>query len=214
MKSFFWLFLVGIGLCCAEVYDFQIARVKYDGGGDWYNDPEVIPNLADELRRRANVNAAPNEAQVELDDPELFRYPILYLTGHGNMRLSEAEVEGLRTYLESGGFLYADDDYGIDTSFRREMDRVLPGEEWRELPFDHPVYHVLYDFPDGVPKIHEHQEGPPRAYGRFVKGRLAVLYTFNTNVSDGWTDAHDDSPETMEKAFRFGVNIILYALGY
>jgi hypothetical protein len=201
-------------LSVAEVFDFQIARVKYDGGGDWYNDPEVIPNLVSVLERRTGVKASPEEARVELDDPDLFRYPVLYVTGHGNVRLTESEVRGLRAYLEAGGFLYADDDYGMDRSFRREMARVLPESEFREIPFDHPLFHVFYEFPGGMPKIHEHEEGPPRAFGLFVKDRLAVLYTYNTNVTDGWTDAHEDPPETQEKAFRIGVNIVLYALGY
>jgi hypothetical protein len=209
-----WVFLLVAGLAFGEVYDFQIARVQYDGGGDWYNDPDVIPNLVRELESRTGVRAAPDEAKLELSDPELFRYPILYLTGHGNVRLEESEVLGLRKYLESGGFLYADDDYGMDPSFRREMGRVLPESEWVELPFDHPVFHIFYEFPDGAPKIHEHEEGPPKTFGLLVKGRLAVLYTFNTNISDGWTEAHEDPPEVREQAFRMGINIVLYALGY
>ncbi len=190
----------------------QIARLKYSGGGDWYNDPDAIPNLAREVNARTNIRVATDETQVSLLDDKLFSYPFLFMTGHGNIAFSDEEVVRLRQYLESGGFLYADDDYGMDESFRREMARVLSGCELVELPFDHPIYHAVYDFGNGLPKIHEHEEGPPHGYGLYVGGRMAVFYTFNTNISDGWTAAHKDPPEVREQAFRVGVNIIAWFL--
>jgi len=189
---------------------WQIARLKYDGGGDWYNDPDAIPNLAREVNRRTGIRLVEQEAQISLLDEKLYNYPFLFMTGHGNISFSEAEVTRLRGFLEAGGFLYADDDHGMDEAFRREIARVLPRNDLVELPPDHPLFSIHYRFPDGIPKIHEHEEGPPRAFGMFVDGRLAVLYTFNTNISDGWSDAHDNPPEVREQAFRMGVNILAW----
>jgi len=189
---------------------FQIARLKYGGGGDWYNDPELIPNLCQEVNRRTSIQMSIDEAQVSLLDEKLYQYPFLFMTGHGNVSFTDEEVVRLRHYLEAGGFLYADDDYGMDESFRREMKKVFPNSELVELPFDHPIYHSFYDFFEGPPKIHEHYEGPPRGYGIFVGGRLVVFYTYNSNVSDGWTDRYNDPPEKREQALRMGVNIIAW----
>ncbi len=189
---------------------FQIARLKYGGGGDWYNDPELIPNLCQEVNRRTSIQMSIDEAQVSLLDEKLYQYPFLFMTGHGNVSFTDEEVVRLRHYLEAGGFLYADDDYGMDESFRREMKKVFPSSELVELPFDHPIYHSFYDFFEGPPKIHEHYEGPPRGYGIFVGGRLVVFYTYNSNVSDGWTDRYNDPPEKREQALRMGVNIIAW----
>jgi len=190
----------------------QIARLKYAGGGDWYNDPDAIPNLAKEVNARTNIRVSTDEAQVSLLDEKLYQYPFLFMTGHGNVSFSEEEVKRLRHFLETGGFLYADDDYGMDAAFRRELARVFPNSQLVELGFDHPVYHQVYAFPSGLPKIHEHEEGPPQGYGLFVGGRMVVFYTFNTNISDGWTAAHQDPPEVREQAFRVGVNVISYFL--
>jgi hypothetical protein len=189
---------------------FQIARLKYGGGGDWYNDPELIPNLCQEVNRRTSIKMSIDEAQVSLLDEKLYQYPFLFMTGHGNVSFTDEEVVRLRHYLEAGGFLYADDDYGMDESFRREMKKVFPNSDLVELPFDHPIYHSFYDFFEGPPKIHEHYEGPPRGYGIFVGGRLVVFYTYNSNVSDGWTDRYNDPLEKREQALRMGVNIIAW----
>ncbi|MCL6465462.1 MAG: DUF4159 domain-containing protein [candidate division WOR-3 bacterium] len=189
---------------------FQIARLKYGGGGDWYNDPELIPNLCQEVNRRTSIKMSTDEAQVSLLDEKLYQYPFLFMTGHGNVSFTDDEVVRLRHYLETGGFLYADDDYGMDESFRREMKKVFPNSDLVELPFDHPIYHSFYDFFEGPPKIHEHYEGPPRGYGIFVRGRLVVFYTYNSNVSDGWTDRYNDPPEKREQALRMGINIIAW----
>jgi len=153
-----------------------------------------------------------DEAQVSLLDDKLYQFPFLFMTGHGNISFSDEEVRRLRHYLQSGGFLYADDDYGMDESFRREMKKVFPNSELVELPFDHPIYHCFYDFPSGLPKIHEHYEGPPKGYGIFIGGRMVVFYTYNSNISDGWTDRYNDPPEIREQAIRMGINIITYFL--
>jgi hypothetical protein len=197
------------GLAAAQL---QIARLKYGGGGDWYNDPDATPNLAKEINSRTNIRVSTDEAQLSLLDEKLYQYPFLFMTGHGNISFSDDEVNRLRHFLETGGFLYADDDYGMDVAFRREMARVFPNSQLVELGFDHPIYHEVYDFPSGLPKIHEHAEGPPRGYGIFVGGRMVVFYSFNTNISDGWTAAHKDPPEVREQAFRVGINLVSYFL--
>ena len=194
--------------------DLVIGRVKYGGGGDWYNDPSMIPNLCREISRRTSLRAEEEEAVVSLADESLFNYPFIFLTGHGNIKFVDREIRNLRTYLVSGGFLYADDDYGMDEAFRREMKRVFPDEELVELPFDHDIYHIFYDFPAGLPKIHEHDEKSPQGFGIFHDGRLVAFYTYETNISDGWADPeiHNDPPDKREEAFQMGINIILYAL--
>jgi len=196
-------------------YDITIARVKYRGG-DWYNNPCIVPNLAAEINRRTTINANPDQHVIGLQDPDLFSYPFIFLTGHGEIKFSDEEIASLREYLISGGFLYADDDYGMDEAFRREMSRVFPGLYFVELPFCHPIYHCFYSFPAGPPKIHEHGEKPPKGYGIFYKGRLVVYYTYETNISDGWADpdVHKNPDEIREKAFKMGINIIVYAMSY
>jgi hypothetical protein len=189
-----------------------LARLQYGGGGDWYNDPDELVNLAREINRRTNIACHPEQAVVELTDDKLFNYPFLYITGHGNIKFTDAEVERLRTFLANGGFLYADDDYGMDQSFRRELARVLPDNSLVELPYDHAIYHMVYDFPEGLPKIHEHAEGPPKGFGIYYQDRMVVFYTWNTNISDGWSDVHNDSLAKREAAFKTGVNIVSYAL--
>lgn len=192
-----------------------LARVKYSGGGDWYNDQEADVNMLEYLRSNTSVNVRPQFEYVELTSDNIFNYPILFLTGHGNIDFSPAEARRLRAYLDNGGFLYIDDDYGLDTAVRREMRKVFPEQEMRELPFDHPLYHSYYEFPNGLPKIHEHDAKPPQGYGLFTDGnRLCVYYTTETNPSDGWADAsvHNNPPEKREAAFRIGTNIVVYAL--
>jgi len=204
-------------LLCAVLssYDITIARVKYRGG-DWYNDPSIIPNLARAINERTTINADPNQHTITLQAPDLFSYPFIFLTGHGDIQLSDIEVECLRDYLLKGGFLYADDDYGMDEAFRREMRKVFRGLELVELPFSHPIYHCFFDFSTGPPKIHEHDNKPPRGYGLFYNGRLVVYYTYESNISDGWADidVHKDPEEIREKAFKMGINIIVYAMSY
>lgn len=193
---------------------FTIARVIYDGGGDWYSDPSSLPNLLRAVRARTGAPVAAREARIRITSKDLYEHPYLYLTGHGNVRFTEEEVARLREYLQGGGFLHADDNYGMDESFRREMKRVFPDAPLVEIPFDHAIYHVWYDFPGGLPKIHEHHGGPPVGLGIFSGGRLVVFYSYNTDLGDGWEDpeVHGDSPEKRESALRMGVDIFLYAM--
>lgn len=192
-----------------------LARLKYDGGGDWYNGPSSMPNLAKALRERTPVVVdRVDEAQVSLLDQDLFNYPFLYMNGHGNVRFNEAEIERLRAYLLGGGFLFANDDYGMDASFRREMGRVFPDRKLREVPFDHPVYHSFYSLPRGLPKIHEHDDKPPQGFGLFDGDRMMVYYAYESDIGDGLEDPgiHDDPPEKHEAATRLAVNLVVYAL--
>lgn len=195
-----------------EAGTFTLARLKYEGGGDWYNDPDILPNLAAEVNRRTNIRCAEREAVVDVNDDGIFSYPFVFMTGHGNISFSDDEVKRLRLYLKNGGFLYADDDYGMDESFRRELKKVFPENELVELPFDHPLYRAVFDFPNGPPKIHEHYPGAPQGFGIFYRSRLVVYYTYNANISDGWTEAHDDPPDIRDAAFRMGINIIAFSL--
>lgn len=191
------------------------ARLQYDGGGDWYNDPEVLPNLAQFVNSTLNAGFPIDQNVVKADDAKLFNYPFLYLTGHGNIRWSERELKNLREWMLRGGFLYADDDYGMDESFRREIKRVFPEYELVELDASFPLYTCFFDFSAGLPKIHEHDGKPPQAFGIFDEnGRLMCFYTYETNISDGWADpsTHKDSPEIRETALRFGCNIIHYLI--
>jgi hypothetical protein len=191
-----------------------IARLRYEGGGDWYANPSSLPNLLAAIRDRTGLAVAGREATVSLLDPRLSDHPYLYMTGHGNVSWSPAERQALRAHLLAGGFLHADDNYGMDESFRREIGEVFPDQELVEIPPDHPVFHVFYDFPDGIPKIHEHDGKAPQALGIFNDGRLVVIYTYETDLGDGWEDpeVHQDPPDMREQALRMGVNIFLHAL--
>ena len=191
-----------------------IAQLQYGGGGDWYANPSGLPNLLREIGVRTGLPVATRPAQTQLTSPDLWTYPYLYLTGHGNVRFTEEEVRLLRRYLASGGFLHADDNYGMDESFRREIRRVFPEYQLSEIPADHPVFHSFYDFPRGMPKIHLHDGKPAQAFGIFHEGRLVVFYSYETDLGNGWEDAdrHNDPPEIREAAFRMGVNLFVYAL--
>jgi hypothetical protein len=195
---------------------FRIARLKYTGGGDWYNDPTEEVNLLKFIRENTTIDAAPGYEFVDLASEKLFSYPFLFITGHGNIAFSEYEVQRLRNYLMSGGFLYADDDYGMDKAFRREMKKVFPDQELTELPFSYGLYNCHFNFPGGVPKTHEHDGKPPQGFGLFYKGRLVVYYTFESNPSDGWDDpeVHGDPEPVRQTALRFGTNIVVWALSH
>lgn len=192
----------------------KLARVKYNGGGDWYNDPSAEPNLLKYVAEQTNINVSPVYEYVDLASDNLFLYPLIFLTGHGNINFTKEEAKRLRVYLENGGFLYIDDDYGLDKYVRKEMKKVFPGKKFVELPFNHEIYHCHFDFPNGLPKIHKHNGKAPRGYGIFVDGRLCVYYTYETNISDGWVDpdVHHDPEKIRELAFKMGTNIIVYAL--
>lgn len=194
--------------------EFVVARLKYNGGGDWYNDPSIIPNLLKFMATHTNVDVGNSEAIVEITDEALFSYPVIFMTGHGRVSFSKTEAARLRLYLTSGGFLYADDDYGMDKSFRKEIKKVFPDAALVELPFPHDIFHSHFSFASGAPKIHEHDGGPPKSFGIFHEGRMVVFYTFNTNISDGWADenVHGDPPAVRQKAFEMGTNIMVFAL--
>lgn len=194
--------------------EIQIARLKYSGGGDWYNDPTAIPNLARFMTSRVGIPVSEAEAVVTLKSDDIFSHPFVFVTGHDNIKFDDEELSRLRRYLAEGGFFYIDDDYGMDKHIRRELKRLYPDRNLLEIPFNHGVYSTLFDFTGGWPKIHEHYDGPPKCFGLFVHGRLAVLYTFNTNISDGWPEeeVHGDSREVREKALKAGANILVWAL--
>ena len=193
-----------------------IGRLHYDGGGDWYANPSSLPNLLDAIRTRTRLRVGSQERVVTLRDDDLWNLPYLYMTGHGNVRWSEEDLVTLRRYLRQGGFLHADDNYGMDASLRRELARLFPGEELVEVPLDHPVYRLVYDFPKGIPKIHEHDKKPAQGFGIFLDHRLVVFYSYQTDLGDGWEDpeVHRDPPEKRESALRMGVNLFAYAVGY
>ena len=192
-----------------------IGRLQYGGGGDWYANQSSITNLLEAIRDRTALPVATRERVVRLTGPELWEVPYLHMTGHGNVRFSDEEAAALRAFLENGGFLHADDNYGMDDSFRREMARIFPDNPLLEVPWDHEVYHIFYDFPQGIPKIHEHDGLPAQAFGLFIDGRLAVYYTYQADLSDGWEDpeVHGDPAAVREAALRMGVNLFLYAVG-
>ena len=192
-----------------------VARVHYRGGGDWYNDPSCVPNLCRFIRENTTLDMTDDRVDVTLLDEDLFSYPILFITGHGQITFSPEEAARLRTYLLAGGFLLADDDYGMDASFRQAMKAVFPDRDLAELPFSHGIYHVHFPFPDGLPKIHEHDNQPPMGLGiPDDRGRLMVFYVFESNLSDGWTDpgVHHDPEDKREEALKMGANIVIWAL--
>lgn len=189
-------------------------RIHYDGGGDWYGNKTTWINILAKFKQNISVEAGKQEVHYKITDPEFFQFPIAYISGHGNIVFSETEAALLRKYLTNGGFLFADDDYGMDKSFRREMEKVFPELKFVELPFSHPIYHLHYKFPKGLPKIHEHDGGPPRGLGLIYEDRLVCFYSLNTDISDGSenSDIHGDPDEIREQALRMGVNILIYAL--
>ncbi len=193
---------------------FKIARVKYSGGGDWYNDPASEIELLKYAQRNTNLKVDPVYEFVDLSTDKIFDYPFLFLTGHGNVNFTDSEVRRLRAYLQNGGFLYIDDDYGLDPFIRKEMKKVFPDQEFAELPFSHGIFNAHFKFPNGVPKINEHDGKKPQTFGLFYRGRLCVVFTYETNPSDGWAppDIHKTPPDKRELAFKFGTNLIVWAL--
>jgi hypothetical protein len=191
-----------------------IGRLQYDGGGDWYANPSSLPNLLAAIRAATALPVAEREVTVTLDSPALWDVPYLYMTGHGNVRFTDREVDVLRRYLELGGFLHADDNYGMDESFRRELARVFPERALVDVPLNHPVYHLVHDFPQGLPKVHEHDGKPAQGLGLFLGDRLAVYYSYQSDLGDGWEDpdVHGDPPAVREAALQMGVNLFAYAV--
>lgn len=191
-----------------------IGRLHYDGGGDWYANPSSLPNLLRAVRERTSLRTTERERTVRLADPGLWAVPFLYMTGHGNVLYSPDEVRALRRHLEAGAFLHADDNYGMDASFRREIGKVFPDRGLADVPYNHPIYHLVYDFPAGPPKIHEHDGLPAQGLGIFLGSRLAVYYTYQCDLGDGWEDpdVHRDPEPVREQALRMGVNLFTYAV--
>lgn len=192
-----------------------IPRVKYGGGGDWYTGPTSMPNLLKQASERLRLPTQNENIAVSLSDPELFRYPMLFLTGHGQIRFSDYEVNILLNYLDNGGFLWVNDSYGIDRFIRREVRKLYPDREFELLPADHAIFNMVYEFKDGLPKIHEHDGKPPAAYALFDKGRMKIFYTFESDIGDGLEDAgvHQiDTPEIREKAMQMALNLLAYVM--
>ncbi len=193
-----------------------LGRLHYEGGGDWYANPSALPNLAAAVRTQTAIPVAAREQAVRLDDPALWDIAFLHATGHGNIRFADAELPVLRRWLVQGGFLHVDDNYGLDAAFRREVARLFPDRPLVEVPLDHPIYGLVHRFPEGVPKIHEHDGEPARGFGIFVDGRLVLFYSHQSDLSDGWEDpdVHGDTPAVREAALRMGVNLVAYAVGW
>ncbi len=192
----------------------KIALVKYNGGGDWYANLQTsLPNLINYCNKNLGTTIDPQQAIVEIGSPEIFNYPFLHITGHGNIVFSDKEAENLRNYLKGGGFLHIDDNYGLDKFIRPQLKRVFPELDLVELPYSHPIYHQKYSFTTGLPKIHEHDSKPPQGFGLVYEGRLVCFYSVECDLGDGWEDpdVHHDSPEAREKALKMGANLIQYA---
>ncbi len=191
-----------------------VARLRYDGGGNWYWGRSAIPNLHKFMMENTSIPVNDIEINVRATDGDLFKYPFLFLTGHGSISFSDDEAAALRIYLENGGFLFANDSYGLARAIRREMKKIFPDREFVELPFSHPIYHSRYDFPNGLPKIHKHDEKPPQGFGIIIDERVCVFFAYESDIGDGWEDpeVYNDPPEKRLAALRMGANLVTYAL--
>lgn len=211
------LFLITALLFCLNIstngQNIKLALLQYNGGGDWYANPTALKNLAMFCNQQLNTKFDSKEAQVEVGSPDLFNYPFVHLTGHGRWVLNEAEAKNLRTYLESGGFLHIDDNYGLDEYVRPALKKAFPELSLVELPFSHPIYHQKFNFANGLPKVHEHDSKPPKGFGLILNGRVVCFYSAETDLGDGWEDAdvHNDNPEKRIQALQMGANLIQYA---
>jgi len=214
MKSFITTAVILLVTNIILGQEFSIARVNYGGGGDWYCDPSSIPNILNYLTKNTSIKADHDEYRIKLTTKELRGHPYLYMTGHGNIRFTDEEIIQLREYLMGGGFLHTDDNYGLNTSFRREMKRVFPDRDFVELPHDHAIFHSYFDMPSGLPKIHEHDGKPPQLFALYNEDRIMVIYSYESDLGDGWEDeeVHNDPPELRVAALQMGVNIIYFAL--
>lgn len=210
------ILLFGISSHVVSGEKFTIARLKYQGGGDWYSNPTSLPNLLKFLRENTDIDAENEPEVVSISGEELFNYPIVYMNGHGNVSFSDEEATILRKYLTGGGFLFADDNYGMDKSFRSEMKKIFPDKEMVLLPKEHPIFSDKYPFPEGLPKIHEHDGIPAEALAYFHDGRMVVFYSYQSDLGDGWEDksVHNDPDELHQAALKMGSNVILWALSH
>jgi hypothetical protein len=194
---------------------YKMAKVKYNGGGDWYGDRTALPNLISFCNENLKTNFQAQDETVEVGSAEIFNYPFIFLTGHGNVIFTDQEARNLRKYLTGGGFLYIDDNYGLDPFIRREMKKVFPELEFTELPPNHPIYHQKYDFQNGLPKIHEHDGKRAQGFGLIYKGKLVCFYTYECDLGNGWEDFGtypNDTQESRQKALKMGANLVQYVL--
>ena len=207
------ILLLSASLGDALAQELKIAKLKYSGGGDWYANKTALPNLIAFCNAALKTNIAAEEDIVEVGGPELFLYPYVYMTGHGNVVFSDQEAENLRAYLIGGGFLHIDDNYGLDKFIRLEMKKVFPNLDFVEIPFDHPIYHQKYDFDKGLPKIHEHDGKPAQGFGILYEGRMVCYYSYETDLGNGWEDQriYNDPEHLRQLAFKMGANIIQYS---
>ena len=194
-------------------YTQDVAILKYNGGGDWYANPTAIPNLVEYTNINIKTNISKNPQTVAVNSEDIYNFPIVFMTGHGNVYFSDEDAKNLKNYLISGGFLHISDNYGLDKFIRKELKKVFPRLEFQEIPSDHPIYNQNFKFPNGLPKIHEHDKKSAQGFGLFYEGRLIVFYDYETDLSDGWEDQiiHNNSKEVREKALKMGSNIIEYA---
>jgi hypothetical protein len=216
IRRYIFLVLAIIPLIAASpAATIQIALLKYNGGGDWYANPTSLTNLITFCNNNLHTNIDKEYATVDVGSTEIFNYPFIHMTGHGNVVFSDQEISNLRTYLLSGGFLHIDDNYGLDKFIRPQMKRVFPELDFVELPFDYPIYHQHFEFRNGLPKIHEHDGKPPQGFGLLWQGRLICFYTYECDLGDGWEDpdVHHDSQEIRTKALQMGANIVQYVFG-
>jgi len=212
MKKLLFVLILLFFANCLPVHSQQIALLKYRGGGDWYANPTSLSNLIKFCNENLGMSLNSSYATVEVGSPDLFQYPFIHMTGHGNVLFSEEEAQNLRNYLIAGGFLHIDDNYGINKFVRAQMKSVFPEVDFVELPYNHPIFHQKYNFPGGLPKIHEHDNKPPQAFGIIWEGRLVCLFTYECDLGDGWEDfeVHKDSQAIRTKALQMGANIIEY----
>lgn len=209
LKAFYFIFAI---LVFSNNYAQQVAVLKYNGGGDWYANPTAVPNLIEFCNKNIHTAISKKPETVEVGSPDIFNFPIVFMTGHGNVIFSENDVENLRNYLTSGGFLHVSDNYGIDKYMRHELKKVFPNLDFQEIPYNHPIFNQTFTFEKGLPKIHEHDGKTPQAFGIFYEGRLVCFYDYESDLSDGWEDeeVHNDSFQVREKALKMGANIIQY----
>ena len=196
--------------------NIQLALLKYNGGGDWYANPSSLPNLIAYCNEELNMNIDPEPVTVEVGSPDIFNYPFIHMTGHGNVVFSAQEKDNLSMYLKAGGFLHVDDNYGMDQYIRPQLNQLITGSSLVELPFNHEIYKTYFTFANGVPKIHEHDDNLPKAYGLFYDGRLVLLYTYESDLGDGWEDSsvHNDPEEIRQLALKMGANMLKYVFSY
>jgi hypothetical protein len=207
-----FIFYFGLIALMLEGQSLKLAKLKYNGGGDWYANKTALPNLISFTNQKLGTHITSEEDIVEVSSPDLYLYPYVYMTGHGNVRFTDQEADNLRTYLLSGGFLHIDDNYGLDPFIRVEIKKVFPDKDFVEIPFDHPIYHQKYDFDNGLPKIHEHDGKPPQGFGILHKGRLICFYSYESDLGNGWEDPniHNDPENIRQKALQMGANILSF----